>query len=100
MNLSNLKNLVYRREIFDGVVTSKRYEPPKRFGVGLGTLAPPNLYITVEDEKGRKYELATNSLGSFDTGELNGGGRVAVKSSRILGVYFRKADRSKNDMNK
>ena len=96
MNLRNLKNLLYKQEIFDAIVTSKKYEPSRRYGIGLGTVAPANWYVTLEDEAGNAYEIATNRLDFFDPQELEEGDKVSVKSTRILGVYFSKVERMKN----
>lgn len=93
MNLNGLKNLVYKQETTEGVVTSKRYEPPKRFGLGLGTLAPANWHITVEDEAGLTYEMTTNRLDFFDPDELDKDDKVKVTLTRIIGIYVRKIER-------
>jgi len=93
MKFCNLKNLLYKQEVFDSILTGKRYEPGRRFGIGLGTFAPANWYVTLKDEAGNSYEIATNKLDFFDPDELNEGDNVRVKSARVLGVYFRKVER-------
>ncbi len=94
MNLSKLKNLVYRQKAIGCVVTGKTYEPPRRYGIGLGTLAQDNWRITAEDEAGNTYKLSLARLDSFDPVELGKGDKATLKITRIFGIpVYKKLER-------
>lgn len=86
MILIYLKNVVIRQETrFCGVVG--REYTSSRYGVGLGTLSPPNWYVILENDEGRIYRIATNDpLWNFNPNKLNKGDKVRVQVTNFLGI--------------
>jgi len=88
MNLRALKNFVLRQETSSYRVTGIHYEAPRRYGIGLGTLAMDNWYVTLENgEDG--YRVASNQffpLSDFNPNELLTGNEVKGKRTKIFGI--------------
>jgi len=88
MNLRPLKNFVLRQETSSYRVTKTLYEAPRRYGIGLGTLAMGNWYVTLENGEDR-YRVAGNQflpLLNFNPNELFTGNEVKVKRTKIFGI--------------
>ena len=93
MTLRALKNFVLRQETSTYRITRMLYEAPRRYGIGLGTLAMDNWYVTLENGKDR-YRIASNQffpLSDFNPNELLTGNEVKVKRTKIfyIPVYER-----------
>ncbi len=88
MDLKILRNFVLRQETSDYRVTGIVYEPPRRYGIGLGTLAMDNWYVTLENGEDR-YRVASNQffpLSNFNPNGLLTGNEVKVKRTKIFGI--------------
>lgn len=96
MNLNVLRSAVLQQEIRYYTVVNLEYESPRRYGIGLGTLAPPNWYVTLRDDRGYMYRMPSCGLPlrNSDTNQLTEGDSLKLEAMRIFGipVYWKEVE--------